>query len=174
VVQDAPSEEGRDGSANRPRRTRFESGSQEVLADEYAARAPSAQVEIDIKTVRATAWNSRHGPSQEAVTSATTQRAEGRRGQTDCGNKRPTPQCPRRRWMTACEHSYWQPPHHSPNLHQGHVMNALIVALVVLAIVALIGLSLSVKVVTQYQGVLLSGSARWWVSRNPAWHLIIR
>ncbi|MDT5283090.1 MAG: hypothetical protein QOJ20_4285, partial [Mycobacterium sp.] len=34
-------------------------------------------------------------------------------------------------------------------------MNALIVALVVLAIVALIGLSLSVKVVTQYQrGVL--------------------
>jgi Tfp pilus assembly protein PilX len=49
-------------------------------------------------------------------------------------------------------------------------MNALIVALVVLAVVALIALSLSVKVVTQYQRASCSGSAKWWVSRSRAWH----
>lgn len=49
-------------------------------------------------------------------------------------------------------------------------MNALIVALVVLAVVALIALSLSVKVVTQYQRGVLFRLGKVVGVKEPAWH----
>ena len=54
-----------------------------------------------------------------------------------------------------------------------HVMNALIVALVALAVVALIGLSLSVKVVTQYQRGVLFRLGKVVAVKEPGLTLII-
>ena len=74
---------------------------QEALADEFDARAHAAQVEIDIKTVRACSLQQQATVhrSESSDLPRPTERAEGQRGQTECG-RTATRNAPAR-WMTA-------------------------------------------------------------------------